>query len=59
MSPAVARRRALVGLFLMLVGVIVGGTVQTSTPNGQTLLALVIIAAGGYLWISAVVRGDR
>jgi hypothetical protein len=54
------RRRALTGLVIMLVGVLVGGTVQSSTPNGQTILAIILVGVGGYLWATdAWMRDDR
>lgn len=59
MTPAALRRRTLIGVVLMMLGVIIGVTVATTTANGQTIVALALVMLGGYLWASAAMRGGR
>lgn len=60
MTRLVLRRRALIGMLIMLAGAILGGLVQSPTPNGQTLLALILVGVGGFLWATDVwMRDDR
>lgn len=59
MSRVALHRRTLVGMVLMLVGVIIGGTVQSTTPNGRTLIAIIIVGVGGYLWATAAWMRDH
>lgn len=59
MTAAALRRRSILGMLLMIVGVAVGVTVATTTANGQTLVAMALVALGGYLWATALWRGGR
>lgn len=59
MTPAALRRRTIIGASLMMLGVIIGVTVATTTANGQTIVALALVMLGGYLWATAAMRGGR
>jgi len=55
-TRVVVRRRAVAGLVIMIVGAILGGLVQSPTPNGQTLLAVILVGVGGFLWATDNMR---
>lgn len=48
-------RRLAVGLLLIVLAVPVGLAVPTATANGQTVLAVLILAAGAYLALTSTV----
>jgi hypothetical protein len=54
-----ATRRVALGYVLLAVAVVVGVTVTTSSPNGQTILAMGIAILGGWLVAIGTMRGGR